>query len=189
MNIPLKDFYFIRHGKTDWNKKHLAMGQTDIPLNETGLKQATQAAESLKDISFGAIVSSPLMRAKKTAEIIAQTKSLDITIIDELKECSWGIMEGQPIASGSWINNWRNGANIENAESFLSFEKRIINALSEALKLPEPVLIIAHDGVYRTIQKALKLPFLDLANCDPIYHRAPQISNHPWLIYKLNDYP
>lgn len=46
-------------------------GQTDIPLNETGLRQAKKVREELKDVAFDICCCSPLMRAKRTAEIVA----------------------------------------------------------------------------------------------------------------------
>ena len=68
-----KEFYFDRHGQTDWNIRHRAQGQTDIPLNAKGLQQAKQAAESVANLKFGTICSSPLSRAIQTAEEIAST--------------------------------------------------------------------------------------------------------------------
>ena len=41
--LELRDFYFIHHGETDWNREHRGMGQKDIPLNERGLAQAHTA--------------------------------------------------------------------------------------------------------------------------------------------------
>ena len=185
MTIPLKSFIFLRHGETDWNRQHIVMGQTDIPLNEKGLMQASLAAKLLKNISFTSIAVNPLMRAIQTAQIIS--KSTSTTIIENLKECSWGIMEGQPKGDGSWVHNWRNDFPIKNAELFSIFTKRVIAGLNQALKLPGPVLIIAHGGVYWAIQQALQLPFIDLANCTPVYHQPPERRNHPWLIYNLDN--
>lgn len=69
--ILLKPFYFLRHGETDWNLEHKAMGSQDIPLNNRGLSQVLNAVKLLKNESIGTIVSSPLLRARKTADIIA----------------------------------------------------------------------------------------------------------------------
>ena len=43
-----KSFYFLRHGETDWNKQQKIMGQSDIPLNKTGVLQARTVAEKFK---------------------------------------------------------------------------------------------------------------------------------------------
>ncbi|KJV91271.1 2,3-bisphosphoglycerate-dependent phosphoglycerate mutase [Orientia tsutsugamushi] len=47
--LPLKPFYFLRHGETDWNLAHRAMGSQDIPLNDRGVSQGLNAAELLKN--------------------------------------------------------------------------------------------------------------------------------------------
>ena len=65
-----KSFYFLRHGETDWNKQQKIMGQSDIPLNETGVLQAKTVVEKIQVLSIDVIVTSPLKRAYKTAEII-----------------------------------------------------------------------------------------------------------------------
>jgi broad specificity phosphatase PhoE len=62
---------FLSHGKTDWNKQNIAMGQQYIPFNETGLRQAHKAAELLKNVSIGSIISNTLKRTKQTAGIIS----------------------------------------------------------------------------------------------------------------------
>jgi broad specificity phosphatase PhoE len=63
-------FWLIRHGETDWNRAGRYQGQADVPLNATGLAQARETAEMLArvDGGFAAIFSSPLRRARQTAE-------------------------------------------------------------------------------------------------------------------------
>jgi broad specificity phosphatase PhoE len=89
MAITNKSFYFMRHGETDWNRQRIYMGQTDIPLNEFGIQQARQAAKLLEGIDFASIASSTLMRAIHTAQIITEKVLKPITIINDLKECSY----------------------------------------------------------------------------------------------------
>ena len=63
--------YLVRHGETEWNSRMRKLqGQTDIPLNDTGMRQARQMAEQLKKIPFQGILYSPLLRARQTAKII-----------------------------------------------------------------------------------------------------------------------
>ncbi len=187
-NIPKKSFYFLRHGETDWNKNHIAMGQKDIPLNQTGIQQAYRAAELLKNCSFSAIAVSPLKRAKQTAEIIAEKFSVPMIEIEELKECSLGIMEGQLKGYNHWVGAWHNGSIISGAETYSSFTKRAILGIQKALKHhSEPVLIIAHGGIYEVIQRGVNSPFDNLQNCVPIYHRAPSSTNNLWFVYSLDE--
>ena len=64
--------YFVRHGETDWNKERKIQGQVDIPLNEFGRHLARETAKGLRDVPFDVCFTSPLGRARETAEIILQ---------------------------------------------------------------------------------------------------------------------
>ncbi len=75
--------YLIRHGQTDWNRQGRFQGREDIPLNETGILQAKQCAQALSGENFRAVITSPLCRAKKTAEIIAQHLKIQQLILEE----------------------------------------------------------------------------------------------------------
>lgn len=75
--------YLIRHGQTDWNLEGRFQGREDIPLNSHGILQATECGEALKDISFQAVISSPLSRARRTAEIIANQVGVEKVIIEK----------------------------------------------------------------------------------------------------------
>ena len=70
--------YLVRHGETDWNQAGLLQGQTDIALNAQGLEQAHDAAERLKKVPFEIAFCSPLIRAKRTAEIIIGDRKIII---------------------------------------------------------------------------------------------------------------
>jgi len=74
--------YLIRHGETDWNSQGRYQGREDIPLNENGIKQAERCGNALKGECFKAIITSPLIRAKRTAEIIADCNSINQIIIE-----------------------------------------------------------------------------------------------------------
>ena len=93
-NIPLVSFFFIRHGQTDWNLKGMIQGWTDIPLNETGHAQARSAISILSGKGISRIVSSPLIRAHKTAKIINAHLNVPLLIIEGLRERSLGALEG-----------------------------------------------------------------------------------------------
>lgn len=96
----MKEIYFIRHGETEWNKLKLGQGsRNDIPLNKNGEKQAKITGKYLdkyrqKDKHFDLILSSPMLRTKKTAEIIAKEIGYkkEIIYMDELKELDQGVI-------------------------------------------------------------------------------------------------
>ena len=63
--------YLMRHGQTDWNIVHRMQGRSDIPLNATGLKQARTAAHGMDKLPIDRILTSPLRRARQTAQAVA----------------------------------------------------------------------------------------------------------------------
>jgi probable phosphoglycerate mutase len=169
LSIPSAPFYFIRHGQTDHNIKKLVAGKTDTPLNETGVKQAHAAAELLKKTNIRTIISSPLQRARKTAEIIASTLDKPIIIIDELVERSAGSFEGKP--QGLWTLRWiYDHYEIPDDENYSDFKQRVLRGLQKALQYPGPVLIVAHGGVFDMIQNFLQLDHdKHIENATPLF--------------------
>lgn len=89
----------IRHGQTDWNLHGRMQGRTDIALNDTGRAQALAAASALANEPWDAVVSSPLVRARETAEIISATLGVPLGgSYDELVEQDFGAAEGTLVA-------------------------------------------------------------------------------------------
>ena len=86
--------YIIRHGKTDWNEIHRLQGRTDIPLNDEGRRMAERAAAECADTHFDICYTSPLIRARETAEILMRGRDVPIVIDERLREMSFGECEG-----------------------------------------------------------------------------------------------
>jgi broad specificity phosphatase PhoE len=84
----------VRHGETDWNVERRVQGQTDRPLNETGLAQARALAEALADEPLDAVYASDLARAYETARIVAEPRGLKVVPVPELREKHFGTWEG-----------------------------------------------------------------------------------------------
>lgn len=83
--IPRIPFYFVRHGETDWNKTRQGLcPDSSIPLNATGITQATQTSVHIAPLGIDIIYSSPLKRAHQTAEIINSALDLDIVLHEGL---------------------------------------------------------------------------------------------------------
>lgn len=97
MTTPARTFYGLRHGATDWNRKGLFQGRTDNPLNEDGLRQAHEAANMLRGVGISRIVASPLVRAARTAEIVADAISVPLAIDEGIIEFDFGSFEGLPV--------------------------------------------------------------------------------------------
>ena len=92
--MPARSFYFLRHGQTAWNVEGRFQGHTDVPLNELGLAQAHDAAKRLASCRIDLIAASPLIRARNTAEIVAERLVKPLVFDDELKERHFGAFEG-----------------------------------------------------------------------------------------------
>ncbi|HLZ81160.1 MAG TPA: histidine phosphatase family protein [Ktedonobacteraceae bacterium] len=87
---------FIRHGQTTWNAEHILPGQLPgIALNDTGREQAERLADALALIPISAIISSPLERARDTAEIIKLDRKLTIELEPDLMDTDIGRWSGQ----------------------------------------------------------------------------------------------
>jgi len=157
----------VRHGQTEWNRLRRYQGQTDIELNETGIRQAQQAASRLANERFDAIYSSDLKRAKRTAEIIAEKHDL-IEVIHEsslLREMHFGDYEGATFdemdkkfqlifsADPSWRSS---GPNVRapNGESIADMAARIRQFTEEILSqhtIEDTLMIVAHGGPLQTM--------------------------------------
>jgi len=91
----MTSIYLVRHGQTAWNKEEIFRGRTDIPLDETGLKQAELAGEYFRGMEVHAIYSSPLSRAWETAQKISQIHNLKVQPLQGILDMSFGKWEGQ----------------------------------------------------------------------------------------------
>jgi broad specificity phosphatase PhoE len=84
----------VRHGQTDWNVNGRYMGWTDEPLNEEGLRQAERLGRRLERWPISAVYSSPLKRARRTAEVVAGPHSVPVQTVEDLGEMRIGAWEG-----------------------------------------------------------------------------------------------
>ncbi len=85
----------IRHGETAWNRDRRVMGNADIPLTERGRDQCVLAARALAAFGIQRVVTSPLVRATETAEIIARALEIDVTEDIDLEEVRFGRWQGK----------------------------------------------------------------------------------------------
>ena len=88
--------YLIRHGETDWNKEGKLQGRTDIPLNEDGRADAELTRDAMKNIEFQVAFTSPLIRARETAEIILKDRDIPIVNEERIIEVGFGEYEVSP---------------------------------------------------------------------------------------------
>jgi len=84
----------VRHGETDWNKQRRVQGLSNLGLNETGRKQADALAQVLRKEKVDVIYTSPLRRARETAQAISRFHRVEVVTIDGLKELDVGEVDG-----------------------------------------------------------------------------------------------
>ncbi len=143
-----KPFYYIRHGQTDWNLEGRYQGSKDIPLNKTGIAQAHDAVDSLKNCGITHIFSSPLRRARATADILNDTLGLPLTEINALQECNFGVLEGTLRSGKSFSDKWRAGYTPDQAETYEAFTQRVFAAFKQILAHDSVPLVVAHGAVF-----------------------------------------
>ena len=152
--------YIMRHGQTNWNKKGKIQGKTDIELNEEGIEQAKEARKILEKYPIDVIVSSPLKRAKKTAEIINEAKKVPIIFDKAIEERGFGEFEGKvgkEIQDEIWnseiLDNYNLNKQYKGVESIQDLCNRVWGLFDELKQEYEDknILIVTHGGVTRAI--------------------------------------
>ncbi len=149
----MKTFYLTRHGQTDSNLSGIIQGQSlDAPLNEEGIRQARRIGEFLKntDRSIDRIISSDLIRAYQTAEIIGEILGVEVEKDARLREMNYGGWEGNFLEEllktpegKIWIESpskWQ----IENSETVKAVQDRIVAAIIDYLQRFEHPLVVSH---------------------------------------------
>ena len=146
---------FLRHGQATNNTERVLAGRTEgIPLTDTGVKQAEHTAELLEHMNISKIYSSPIQRAKHTAEIVGKHNSLDVSIDDRLIELDMGKFTGMAYddifnSHGNVFMKFYNGE-LEIAhngvETFSDVKKRVLGIVDHVIeKHPdENVVLVTH---------------------------------------------
>ena len=167
--LAQRPFWFLRHGETDWNARNVSQGAVDTPLNETGLAQAHTAAAVLRNRGIRSIVSSPLSRARTTADIVSEALGRPVEVEDDLREVAFGGQEGQPM--GGWFEDWIAGTfTPEGAEPFMDLRARAVLAINRALTREAPVLVVAHGALFRALRVEMGLsPDIRTPNAVPYF--------------------
>ena len=142
----------FRHGQTDWNIDLRLQGTADIPMNQTGIEQVTRAAGIIAQDSWDLILSSPLGRAKQSAEIIANQLGIPkIDTHDLLLERAFGIGEG--MLYEEWNRRYSHLDEIPGAESTNSIIERSQKLLDfvDANFSGKRVMAVSHGALIRFV--------------------------------------
>lgn len=142
----------LRHGQTDWNINFLLQGVTDIPMNQTGIEQVKLAAQAIRAEDWDVVLTSPLSRARQTAEIIASQHGYTEIIEQELLiERSFGEAEG--LSHEQWRAKYSNLDVIPGGESRTQLADRsrlLLETISQELA-GKRVLAISHGALIRAL--------------------------------------
>lgn len=170
----------IRHGLTFWNAEHRWQGRADIDLHPDGIEQAKDAAERLTGVRIHQVISSNLIRAQRTAEILqgslVMTES-DLLIDDRFAERDIGQWSGLVTdeIEAQWpgrLNQWRRGeAEVPGGEKESAMAARVMDGLRSTLtsisaQLIPVAVVVSHGGVMRTLDRLTRASERNVHNLD-----------------------
>jgi probable phosphoglycerate mutase len=172
--------YLVRHGQTVFNRERRIQGHVDSPLTELGVRQARAVGGLLKDLirepAGWRVVSSPLGRARSTAEIVAGRLGLPVELDDRLKEMSWGDNDGRlraeleqehPDTFGR--SNW--AFDVPSGESYDEVCARVGDWLADLPPEPERRVIAVSHGITGRVLRGL---YADLGRDGAAQQDVPQ---------------
>lgn len=193
--------YLVRHAETEWNQMRRFQGQKNPPLSSVGKLQARQVAERLAESGATYIVSSDLMRARMTAEIIGERLGLPVVTSPLWRERRLGRWEGLTREEvkfrypGEWeaVHAHPAGAGILGGESLVELEVRAASALDELVRhyRDQTGIVVSHGGLLRQLLARLcgispdrrHSFFLDNAGVSTLFVR----SEKEIYVYSLNE--
>jgi len=160
--VPLRAFFCLRHGTTDWNREGRFQGRTDNPMCDEGIAQAFVAARRLQKHRIDRIVTSPRIRAAKTAEIVAASSAIPVAIDDGLAEPDFGYLEGQVITETMKTHNLTTVQDLitilpPETEPWPALARRGLRCVASWLAAhPQAsILFVSHDGLMQAMFEAL----------------------------------
>jgi probable phosphoglycerate mutase len=153
----------VRHGQTERSAKSAYSGRLDVPLTQTGREQARRVAQQLAGARIDAVVTSPLVRARDTAQAIADAAGLPLTVDERLIEVDYGPFEGLDREGararlGAPFEAWRAdpfGAPVAGMEPLAAALERARGATADVLAAHEHPVIVGHQGILRIVLVAL----------------------------------
>lgn len=162
--------YIIRHGQTPWNARKCLQGRSDVDLNENGIYLTELTGKALRDVTFDMAFTSPLIRAKHTAQCILAGRKVPIIEDERLIEISFGIYEGCCYAEENrqvpqqWIENFFHAPQdyvaAPGGESLDDVEKRTRNFMEDICSRKElqdkTILVSTHGCALRGLLNSIR---------------------------------
>ncbi|MGQ9675893.1 MAG: histidine phosphatase family protein [Chloroflexota bacterium] len=152
--------YLVRHGENRANiTKEFSHRLVDYPLTPKGILQAQQTAVFFRDKDIHEIYSSPLKRARQTAEIIAVELKLPVTVVEDFREINVGDLEGKPPTAENWsfffsiVESWFSGTydvRFPGGEDYYGLWHRMRAGIEQIVadKTGRNIIIVGHGGAF-----------------------------------------
>ncbi len=149
--------WLARHGETDENTAGRILGRRDPPLGPSGIAQAEALARRMADAGLAAVWTSPLQRARRTAEVVAAAFGLEPVVLEGLIESDRGDWEGRRVADLARDSPELHAAflagepsfRFPGGESLAEQQARTRSSLATVAAGPLPALVVAHAGTIR----------------------------------------
>lgn len=147
--------YLVRHGQTPLNESDVLRGLADPPLNETGQHQARRLGAALGTLGLSDVVASPLLRARQTAQPVADCAGLDVVTDPCLVDRDYGQWTG--ISRERVVAEWGSVDRAPGIEPRSAVRDRAVNGLTEIARRSAggAVVVVSHDAVNRQVLVAL----------------------------------
>lgn len=135
----------VRHGQSITNKAGiLSDSDYKYPLTEEGVMQAEVTAKELaKKIKVAKLYTSPVLRARQTAEILSKALKKEVIVDKRLKERGWGLMEGKEARMGAWRFHMSK-KEAASVESWEAIKKRVYSFADDVSKLDGVIVAVSH---------------------------------------------
>ncbi|MFJ8063687.1 histidine phosphatase family protein [Psychrobacillus sp. NPDC096426] len=153
--------YITRHGETVWNTQKRMQGWSDSELTENGICNAISLGNTLKEVKFDAIYTSPSKRTVSTANLIKGGREIPIILDENLREINMGLWEGQTFSAiediypMEYYSFWNTPHLYKslNGESFAVLKNRVVNAIISVQEKHSSgnILIVTHSVVIKTL--------------------------------------
>jgi probable phosphoglycerate mutase len=180
--------YFVRHGESEANTRHVISNrESTFHLTSKGMQQAEGLAGKIKDIFFSALFSSPVLRARETAEILSVTLGLPSQVTEALREYDCGILEEKSDEESwgyhnqyyqDWVQRGQYSNKPEGGECFLDIQNRFVPFIESLTREQDDknILLVGHGGLF-----TLMLPLV-LANIDHAFSTSHGMGNAEYVL-------
>ncbi len=159
------EIILVRHGETEYNASETFRGRADVPLNDTGLRQAQLLGEYLASEKIDVVYSSPLQRAVKTAEAIAAPHKLTVKIVASLDDIDCGQWQGLTLSEvkekysevyQDWLDTPEQ-VKIPGGESLEDVKRRVLPFVQDAITRcgQGKIVLVSHRAVNKVLICAL----------------------------------